>query len=242
MSNENGTDEPRVTSSEPALRPVNSLTAILWESASPVFDAIVAHPFLRGVADGTLEPARFACFLAQDSHYVRSYTQCLSLLAGRAAGEDTMHMLVSHAAGTIGQETTLHAELFDALGMDYQAALDRGASPTTLAYTNFLFANCARAGFLEGLVSLLPCYWIYARVGAHLSQVDSPHPVYARWIEAYHGGAYEQVVVQALEQVDALGELAGVTERQNCAELYQRGARYEWMFWDAAYRQETWPI
>jgi thiaminase/transcriptional activator TenA len=207
-----------------------------------VFDAIVAHPFLRGVADGTLEPARFAFFIAQDSHYVRSYTQCLSQLAGRAADEDIMRMLVAHAAGTIGQEVTLHAELFDALGLDYQEALARGASPTTFAYTNYLFASCERAGFLEGFVSLLPCYWIYAQVGAHLSRVDSPHPVYARWIENYHGGDYEQVVVQALDQVDALAERAGPAERQNCVERYRRGAQYEWMFWDAAYRLETWPI
>ena len=228
--------------SDPKLRHADSLTAALWESAVDTFDQILAHPFLRGVADGTLEQERFAFFLAQDGHYVRSYTQCLATLAGRAPDEETVNMLVSHAAGAIGLESALHAELIESMGMNYTTVISVGPSPTTEAYRNALLATCERASFLEALVSLLPCYWIYARVGNQLQKVESPNPVYARWIENYSGGDYEKAVNEVLNCVDQLGHTASAPEVNRCIALYRRGAQYEWMFWDAAHRQETWPI
>lgn len=227
---------------DPACRPESSLTSTLWASTVDIYDQILDHPFLRGVADGTLEQERFVYFLAQDGHYVRAFTQCLSILAGRAPNDDIMSMLVSHAVGAIGLEATLHLELIESMGMSSAAFASIAPSPTTDAYKNSLLASSHRASFLEALVALLPCYWIYARVGTHLLQVGTPHPVYARWIENYAGADYEAAVVDVLQCVDGLGTQMGSTERNSCLSRYRRGAQYEWMFWDAAYRQETWPV
>ena len=229
-------------SSDPQGRAADSFTSSLWGSAADIFEQILDHPFLRGVADGTLEQERFAYFLAQDGHYVRSYAQCLSTLAGRAPNEDITNMLVGHAAGAIGLEAALHAELIAAMGMSHTALTDVGPSPTTEAYRNALLASCERDSFLEALVALLPCYWIYARVGSHLQQVKSPHAVYSRWIENYSGGDYEKAVTEVLDCVDTLGRSAGAATQSRALSLYRRGTQYEWMFWDASYRQETWPV
>lgn len=236
------TDTTSIDATDPRLRPTDSLSAALWTSAEDIYDAILVHPFLQGLADGTLGHEQFAYFLTQDGHYIRSYTQCLAGLAGRAPDEEVLNMLVTHAAGAIGLEAELHAELIDAMGMSQDTLTSTGPSPTTEAYRNALLATCERASFLEALVSLLPCYWIYARVGTQLQQVQSPHPVYARWIENYSGGDYEQAVTEVLDCIDQLGVTAGTTEVDRCLSLYRRGAQYEWMFWDASYRQEGWPI
>jgi thiaminase/transcriptional activator TenA len=89
---------------------------------------------------------------------------------------------------------------------------------------------------------VLPCYWIYAKVGAELITRGSVDPLYARWIETYGGEAFQAVVDAVLEVTDRVG--AGLTG----AELeLMRGhvvttSRYEWMFWDAGLRRETWPV
>jgi thiaminase/transcriptional activator TenA len=229
-------------SSDPVTRAPGSLTRTLWESADGIYAKIIEHPFLTRLGDGTLEADQFAGYLIQDGHYIRSYTQCLATLAGRAPDESSLAMLVSHSAEAIALESTLHAELLEALELGHLATSNIPASPTTFGYASSLLASCTRDSFLEGLVAMLPCYWIYARVGHHLAGVRSPHPVFARWIENYSGGLYDTTVSEVLDSIDRLGQGAGVSQIERCVERYQCGARYEWMFWDAAYRQERWPV
>ncbi len=232
----------REPSSDPDRRAPGSLTRTLWESAEAIYAKILEHPFLTGLGDGTLEADQFAGYLIQDGHYIRAYTQCLATLAGRAPNEASLDMLVTHSAEAIALESTLHAELLAALGRAHLDPAHIPSSPTTFAYASALLASCARDSFLEGLAAVLPCYWIYARVGHYLGGVQSPNPVFARWIENYSGGVYDEAVSEVLDCVDELGLAAGPSEIERCIERYQRGARYEWMFWDAAFRQERWPV
>ena len=229
-------------SSDPELRPAGSLTATLWHAAATTYEAILQHPFLERLGDGSLEPDQFAYYLIQDGHYIRAFTQCLATLAGRAPTQDSLDMLVAHSGEAVALESTLHAELLGALGLPYQDPAQAPESPTTVAYSSSLLATCARDSFLGGLVAVLPCYWIYARVGHHMATVRSPNPVFARWIENYSGGAYDGAVSEVLDCADRFGAVASPVERARCVELYRRSAQYEWMFWDAAYRRETWPI
>ena len=37
-----------------------------WKSIDPILDEIRRHPFITEMADGTLSPAKFAKYLAQD--------------------------------------------------------------------------------------------------------------------------------------------------------------------------------
>jgi thiaminase/transcriptional activator TenA len=40
-----------------------TFTDELWWSITPTYDAILAHPFLTGITDGTLHPDAFAFYL-----------------------------------------------------------------------------------------------------------------------------------------------------------------------------------
>ena len=52
---------------------------------------------------------------------------------------------------------------------------------------------------------MLPCYWIYARVGEELLAAGSPDPLYARWIAMYGGEAFQAVVDAVLAETDRVG-------------------------------------
>ena len=43
-----------------------TFTDELYEASKDVWDAQVAHPFVRGIADGTLDPAVFERWVRQD--------------------------------------------------------------------------------------------------------------------------------------------------------------------------------
>ena len=52
---------------------------------------------------------------------------------------------------------------------------------------------------------MLPCYWIYARVGEHLQRHGSPEPLFQRWIDTYAGEEFQSVVDEVLAVTDRIG-------------------------------------
>ncbi|GAA4942620.1 thiaminase /4-amino-5-aminomethyl-2-methylpyrimidine deaminase [Actinomycetospora succinea] len=212
----------------------------LWDAGAGIYDAVRAHPFLTGLSDGTLPHAAFRHFVVQDAHYLRGYARALAVLAARAPTEADTVMFAQHAAGAIAAEQEMHAELADALGTASDA--DVPVAPTTTAYTSYLLATCHGGSFAEGLGAVLPCYWIYARVGEALLADSSPDPLYARWIAMYGGDEFQAVVDAVLAVTDRVGPTLGDSEHERVREHYVTTCRYEWMFWDAAWRQEQWPV
>ena len=219
----------------------SSWSAQLWAHLEPTYQAVLRHPFLTGLTEGTLAPASFAYFLAQDSHYLHDYTRALLAVGAKAPTSSDTAMFARHAAGAVEVELGLHATLLAGLGLDPGAAGGAGVEPTTRAYTSYLLATCYAGSFAEGLAAVLPCYWIYARVGAALVGKGSPHAQYQQWIDTYAADDFAVVVEEVLALVDRTGPTLGPGERERAQQHLSVTARYEWMFWDAAHRRETWP-
>ncbi len=160
----------------------------------------------------------------------------------KAPTAEAARVLTRHAANGLAAEATLHQELVTDLGGDPAALARVEPGPTTQAYTSYVLASVFRGGFAEGLAAVLPCLWIYGEVGRHLHEKGSPNPVYQRWIDTYAGPEYAGEVAEVLDLADQAGrDLAGVQEERARAH-FATGARYEWMFWDAAWRRESWPV
>ena len=103
-----------------------SLSAELWHGVTGVYDAILAHPFLTGLTDGSLPHDAFAFYVVQDAIYLRSYARALAGVAGRAPAPSQAEMFARHAADAIArvlpnaQRQTLEGQ-------------DHGADPAVLA-------------------------------------------------------------------------------------------------------------
>ncbi|MFD8598986.1 thiaminase II [Kitasatospora sp. NPDC059646] len=218
------------------------LTDELWAAIEPVHARILDHPFLAGLTDGTLPRAAFRHFVVQDSHYLRDYARALAVCAAKAPGEDEVLAFANDAVGAIAAEQEMHADFLHAFGEDAAAAAAEPVLPTTRAYTSYLLATAYGGSFAEALGAVLPCYWIYARVGEELLRRSSPDPLYAKWIAAYGGDEFQAVVRRVLDLTDRIGEDLSATERRRVVEHFTTTSRYEWMFWDAAWRGETWPV
>ena len=106
-------------------------------------------------------------------------------------------MFAAHAGGAVAAEQGLHAGLLADLGLTAESAAAAPVAPTTRAYVSYLFATAYGGSFAEAVAAVLPCYWIYARVGEELLTRGSPDPFYARWIAMY-GSEEFQAVVEAV--------------------------------------------
>ncbi|MCK9920918.1 TenA family protein [Frankia sp. AgPm24] len=236
----------------PGVATPGSFTAQLWTSTREIYQAILRHPFLTGLTDGSLPRSAFGRFIVQDTHYLRDYARALAVCAAKAPTEADVRALATDAADAIAAEQAMHADLRQALAGDGTwggpgngggaAGVRDVVGPTTRAYTSYLLATGYGGSFLEGLAAVLPCYWIYARVGAELLAASSPDPLYARWIAAYGDPAFQTVADRVIALTDRVGAQASPTERERATDHFVVTARYEWMFWDAAWRGETWPV
>lgn len=219
---------------------MTTLSRRVWDSGAPTYDAILVHPFIAGLCDGSLPAEAFTHFVVQDSHYLTDFARALAMLAARSPSPDEAAMWSRHAAGAIEVERELHASLLAEVGIDATVAARTPVAPTTLAYTSYLLAVTATRSYAEGVAAVLPCYWIYREVGQELARKGSVDPRYQRWIEAYADEAFDALVQEVLAVVD--GWTVGDDEEPALRERYRDAARFEWMFWDAAWRRESWPV
>lgn len=210
-------------------------TGRLWSSIQPIYQRTLDHPFLKGLADGSLPRSRFEYYLAQDALYLGGFSRALSLLAAKAPREEWSLTLNRHAVEALEVERKLHESL---LGAGRPAAT---MAPTNLAYTNHLIATVTQRPFLEGLGAMLPCYWIYWEVGKYLKQRGSKDPDYQRWIDQYAAEEFGASVRQVLAMIEEEARTADAATRERAQKLFELSARYEYMFWDMAWREEGWP-
>jgi thiaminase/transcriptional activator TenA len=222
--------------------PKSAFTDELWRSIEPIYSAILRHPFIAGLTDGSLPRERFEFYAVQDALYLREFARALTIAAARAPKDDWIIMLAEHAAGALRVERTLHEGFFREFALTPEAVAATPLAPTNLAYTNYLLAVAYGAPFHEALAALLPCYWIYWEVGKELARAGSPNPLYARWIETYGSDEFGTIVAAVLAATNEVVAQLGDAERAAMRRHFRATSRYEWMFWDMGQRCEPWPF
>ena len=215
-------------------------TGRLWAETAGTYAAILKHPFLAGLTDGSLDPELFTHYVVQDAHYLQDFARTLTVVGSKAPTHANVGMFARHAASTAEVELALHDSLLTELGIQSIDAMP--PAPTTLAYTSYLLATAYRGTFADGLAAVLPCYWIYAEVGAQLVDRGSPDPRYQRWINTYANDDYQTIVAEVLALADDVGVTLSDADEARARANFATSARYEWMFWDAAWRCEAWPV
>ena len=219
-----------------------SFTAECWRAITPIYDAILKHPFLRGLTDGSLSRDAFMFYVVQDAHYLRDFARALSIAAAKAPREEWIITLNEHAAGALRVERSLHETFFREFGLGEKDVAATPLAPTNLAYTSYLLAAAYGGPFHEALAAVLPCYWIYWEVGKELERAGSRDPLFSRWIGTYASEEFGSVVRAVLEMADTTASRLGDDERAAMRRHFVTTSRYEWMFWDMGSRMEGWPV
>ena len=208
-----------------------------------IWRAIERHPFLRELHAGTLPMARFTDFILQDYIYLLDFAQVLCLGGAKSADLETLEMFCRHALGAVEVERSFHASVGKSLGLSRRQLERVSQGPMTRAYINHL-QSVARGGSLGEIVAaVLPCYWIYGEVGRRLYKNRPAKPkIYRQWIETYASDAFWQPVCEQIRLMNKLGDAATRREKKLMAEHFNLSSRYEFLFWEQAYRPIKWQV
>lgn len=215
----------------------------LRSRAERIWRAIEHHPFLSELHAGTLPMNRFTYFILQDYVYLLDFAQVLCQGGAKAPDLETLELFCRHALGAVEVERSFHASFGKTLGLSRKQLDAVPKGPITQAYLSHLQA-VARSGTLGELVgAVLPCYWIYGEVGKRLYRNRPRKPkIYRQWIETYASEEFWRPVREQMELANRLGAAASGRERKLMTEHFILSSRYEFMFWEQAYRLESWPL
>jgi thiaminase/transcriptional activator TenA len=213
----------------------------LRAAAADLWEAQHAHPFVRGIADGTLPVERFAHYVRQDYLFLIEYARMLALGAARAPDLETMRRFTDLAQGILGEEMALHRALARDLGIS-EAELEREPpAPTTQAYTDFLVRTAALGDLAELAAALLPCMWGYSELGQRLAaQPPSPDERYAGWIATYAADDFAELAAWCRGLVDRLAGQVDDDGRRRMERAFVTCSRYELAFWEMGWTLERW--
>ncbi|MFC4353829.1 thiaminase II [Chryseomicrobium palamuruense] len=206
----------------------------LWESS-------FHHPFVKGLADGTLPKEVFKFYVLQDAYYLSHFAKVQAIAASKATDLKMTQAFAHHAEQTCVAELQLHQTFVQELGITEQEVKDFKPSPSAYGYITHLY-YAAQGDIADILAALLPCYWLYYEIGTRFSEAKPEDPIYQKWLETYNSEWFAALVN---EQIDRMDELAdGKTEEQKnrLKELFRISSYYEWTFWQQAWDQQTWDV
>lgn len=206
-----------------------------WAAAAPVYDSIIHHPFVTSLADGSLDRECFLYYLSQDARYLETYSRVLAHIASRLTDRGEIDAFLKFASDGIAVERALH-ESFLPVGA---SAVEK--SPACLLYTSVLKSQAYEPVEVEA-AAVLPCFWIYQRVGSHISGLAAEDNPYRRWIDTYGDPSFEAATERAIGLCDAMAGRVSPDVRGRMTEVFVLCARMEWMFWQSAWKLEKWEI
>ena len=219
-----------------------AFSAEAWNRNTQVYEVIRTMPFNAALAAGSLSEARFKHYITQDAHYLIGFGRALTLAGAKAPNPDRIVQFAKSAEGAIVVERALHGSFFQHYGITSEVFAQTPLSPACHHYVSYLIATAYAEPYEVLLGALLPCFWIYAEVGRDIHSRAAAANPYQAWIDTYAGEEFHNAVRAMIAATDEAAEAASSSLRTRMHAAFARATQLEWMFWDSAFRLESWPI
>src|SRR5229473_198251 len=146
--------------------------------------------------------------------------------------------------GTLNTEMQLHRDYCQRLGIAAAELEATAPAPITHAYTRHLLAVAYSGSIADIVATVLPCQLGYAEIGTALACEGrgGANSNYAEWIRTYSS----QEFIAGAEKLGCLLDdlTAGWPARELAPleTLFLTSSRYEYLFWEMAWTQSSWPV
>jgi thiaminase/transcriptional activator TenA len=168
----------------------------MWAVNRDLAQTCLVHPFVRGLADGSLPRQHFAAYVAQDAFFLEAFARAYSLAAAKAPDWEGFGAFYALAGGVLS-ELKLHQGYAASWGIQLEKVEPNAA---TRRYTDFLLASAYQHDVGVIAAAMTPCMRLYAFLGQELAKEGVPKHLYAEWIQSYNAPEFEALAAQ-LEQL-----------------------------------------
>ena len=210
-------------------------TEHLVESNRDLWMAMAGHPFVLGLADGTLPDGALQAWVQQDRIFVVEERRVVAALRDYGLPSRLDALLADLDRGLV-----LEAEAFTQTAIDHGVAPEVEPWPVCLGYTSDL--RCAALdGALEGLTALYAAERAYLDTWTAVAERSPADSTYHGWIQNWTGEPF-RAFVSALGR--GLDELAGTPSPALAGRLgvlFTDAARFELAFWEMCWSGQAWP-
>jgi thiaminase len=212
-----------------------AFTDRLVEANRAVWAAMAGHPFVLGLAEGTLPGSALQAWVQQDRIFVMEERRVVATLRAHGLPWRLDHLLVD-----LDRSLVLEADAFAQTAAEHGVAAEVEPWPVCLGYTSYL--RCAAYdGTLEGLTALYAAERAYLDTWtavAKLSPADSAHHT---WIQNWSGEAFRAFVTALGRDLDELAGAPSPALAQRLGVLFTGAARFELAFWEMCWSGQAWP-
>jgi len=216
----------------------------LRKRAQLIWNAQLTHPFVVALGKGTLPERKFQYYILQDARFLGDLARVFAAAAQRAPDAESTLRFSKLVEETILTERALHESYGNRWKLTPKEMSAVKMAPTNYAYTRHMLSVAQMGTAAEITVVALPCAWIYCVVGNHLLRNGPPksgHP-YRDWLMLYASPEFAEVQRWMRAKVDVWAKKAGSAEKKRMEEAFVISSRYEWMFWEMAWKEEEWPV
>lgn len=216
--------------------PAASFLGRLIDACPDAWRRYTDHPFVRGMADGSLPESAFRHYLAQDYLFLIHFARAYALAVYKADDLADMRAAAATVTALLDTEMSLHVQYCAGWGLSEAEMAAVPEDPACVAYTRYVLDRGMAGDLMDLQAALAPCVVGYGVIGARLAADPATkrgevNP-YDAWIAMYSGEEYLDVVRGSVAQVDRLAATRGGEARfDGLAKTFAAATELEVDFW-----------
>jgi thiaminase len=214
---------------------MTGFTEQLVEANRDLWAAMAGHPFVLGLADGTLPDGALQAWVQQDRIFVVQERRVVAAL--RAHG---LPSRLDALLADLDRSLVLEADAFTRTAAEHGFAAEAEPWPVCLGYTSYL--RCAaHDGVLEGLTALHAAERAYLDTWTTVAQRSPADSTYHAWIQNWSAAPFRALVSALGRDLDELAGAPSPALAGRLGVLFTGAARFELAFWEMCWSGQAWP-
>jgi thiaminase/transcriptional activator TenA len=210
-------------------------TEQLVEANRDLWAAMAGHPFVLGLAEGTLPDGALQAWVQQDRVFVVEERRVVAAL--RAHG---LPSRLDDLLADLDRSLVLEAEAFARTAAEHGFAAEVEPWPVCLGYTSYLLC-AAHDGALEGLTALYAAERAYLDTWTAVAKLSPSDSAYHAWIRNWSGQPFRAFVGDLGRDLDQLAGAPSPALAERLGVLFTGAARFELAFWAMCWSGQAWP-
>ena len=222
-------------------------TEEIWENCH-------RHPFVQGIADGSLDHEKFCFYMLQDYVYLFDYARVFAIGVAKAKDPEVMRIFANYVQQIMSGEMDIHRGYMKRLGISPEDAERTVPSLDNLSYTSYMIRIAYDDGAAEVAAAILSCALSYeaiaermvaehpgtpARPGIDARPGAADHPFYGEWVQGYASPGYHAANLELIDLTERLAEGLDEARLQHLIDVFVNCSRYELLFWDMAWEMRS---